>query len=320
MRRALLVTLAAAIGLAALVPLSSGSPAAAGTSARPKVLFVGDSMGVGLAKFMKANAVPDYDADYQIINKADGACNIGIGTILAYTGIAIPSGLCADWQTYWPQLIAQKDPDVVVLVTGGWEQPDRWAKAPTCNPNCPIPKFRLTQAKGNQRYYKKLTEAVNVLRAGGARVVVVSEPYVDAPVPLPEPTPDLPSVYWNLLWEPYPATPPAAWEPPTPGVSYISGKLKVEALVALQQAVKANEFATVKKVSVFSFLTPLSPGGSTFADSICPPPYQPGHTPCPVALVDVRKDDGYHLTDAGNKIIADLFNVRLRQLLKLPPL
>ena len=110
MRRALLVIAAAALLGAAIVPVATGGPAAAGS--RPTVLVLGDSMAIGLVDYMKASAA-GYDDDYRLIKKADGACNIGRGTLLTYTQQAIPSGACDDWKTRWPGYVNQYDPDVV---------------------------------------------------------------------------------------------------------------------------------------------------------------------------------------------------------------
>lgn len=332
MRRALLVAIAACLLGAALAPIAADEqPAGAGGSGRPKVLILGDSMAIGLIEFMKGSTTPDYDADYRLIDKSDGACNIGRGTLLTYVQTAIPSGACDDWKTRWPGYITQYDPEVVVVITGGWDITDRWSTPPTsCNPGplCPVPNQRISQAKGNQNYYRKLRDAIGLLRAGGAKVVVVSEPYVNPLEPTPNDESPLPPAYHNIHWEPYPDTAPgpspewpAGWRPPTTGATYISSRIKVNALVAQQELVKAQEYGDVKKVSVFSFLDLLSPGGNSYADEICEPVTVPPTTACaPEDKVLVRFTDGYHLMPAGNQIVADAFDARLRKLLKLPAL
>lgn len=323
------MTAAVALLGAAIVPVATGGPAAAGS--RPTVLVLGDSMAIGLVNYMKGSTTPAYDADYRLINKSDGACNIGRGTLLTYRRTAIPSGACDDWKTRWPGYINQYDPDVVVLITGGWEITDRWSTPPTsCNPGplCPVPNQRISQAKGNQNYYRKLRDAIGLLRAGGAKVVVVSEPYVNPLEPTPNEESQLPPEFHNIHWEPYPDTPPgpsaewpAGWREPTTGATYISSRVKVNALVAQQELVKQQEYGDIKKVSVFSFLDLLSPGGNSYATDVCAPVSAPPTTACPPEdLVPIRAADGYHLTPGGNQIVADAFDARLRKLLKLPPL
>lgn len=316
--RQLVLTLASLALAAVGVAFDPGDDASAGEP--PKVMIFGDSMAIGLFNYMNGN--PDY-AGYELIDSADGACNIGRGLILTYSRQVITSGVCDDWQTRWPQEIAQQDPDVAILITGGWDITDRYKQQPSqCSPGpwCPPPPFRISQEKGDERYAKKLELAIQTLGAGGAHVIVASEPYVNPKRPTPESGP-----IQNVHWEPYPDTKPGptaawpdGWKRPTKGASYISSRIKIDALIAQQDAVISNEFPGNPKVERFSFLDPLSPNGNQYARKICPPPYAPGDSPCSVEVVLVRASDGYHLQPAGNQIVADELDARLREILELP--
>ncbi|HYV59396.1 MAG TPA: hypothetical protein VFA62_04925, partial [Acidimicrobiia bacterium] len=124
MRTRLLVLSAAVVAaacLAATVPSVAGA-APAKTKPKVKVLVLGDSVGQGLALRMQR------DKRLAVTNAASVNCTLAAGAdaLESYKdGSVIGSG-CPDWRTAWPPIVQQAQPDVVLVVTGGWEIVDRW--------------------------------------------------------------------------------------------------------------------------------------------------------------------------------------------------
>jgi hypothetical protein len=266
------------------------------------VLFVGDSMGKQIAATIQTT--PQYFAGYTAIDRTKGACTLSRGIMLGYSRDLFggPGTNCNDWPAEFAQYVQQDDPDVIVLVVGGWDRVDRWGKglpAP-CSPGpwCPPPKFRITQPKGDARFLKNLTRAVEILRTSGVPVIIATEPYSNSKLPN-QGTPK------NAYWEPYSPTPPGptakwprGWRNPMKDGStpYISGRAKSDRIYQLVAQAKNTTFPADADVVIFS-MNPLLTVGGEFAGKICPWPGPVDPPPCPKAeRVPSRLADGGHLS------------------------
>lgn len=312
MTRRLGILLAALALVATGVALAPGDDASAG-GGEPRILFVGDSMGKQLAATMQV--YPQYQG-YTAIDRTKGACTLSRGIMLGYNrDLYGGAGTnCADWPNEFAQYVAQDDPDVIVLVVGGWDRPDRWGKSlpVRCDPGpwCPAPKFRITEPMGDARFLKSLERAVDVLHATGVPVIVATEPYSNPKQPN-QGTPK------NAYWEPYPSTPPGpsakwpkGWRSPMRGASYISGRVKSDRIIQLTHQAKNTTFATNPEIHVFD-MNPLLDIGGEFAGKICPWPGPVDPPTCPdSAEVKSRLDDGAHLSqDAQIYVIEPLLDL-----------
>ncbi len=319
-RRAALVLTALSLAAGALVvaptPASAGDP--------PKLMIFGDSMAKSLAKYLDANY-----PGYEVIDETRGACHLSKGVVLGYNRYLYGDNTaCWDWTTAWPAAVARDDPDVVIVLTGGWEMPARWGESPPaeCSPGpyCPKPKFLLTTPKGNERYRSKLEQAITKVGALGAEVVVVTEPYHKPPGPRPEVGPNgepLPRYAKYVYWEPYQANPPGptnqwpkGWRNPMKDGStpYISGRLKTQHLVAI-----AHQVVTAMadpNVHIFDLGTYLNKTSDAYTKRVCPPPGPPDPSSCANPVV-AREADGSHLTEAGNQIVSGPLNTFILGLL-----
>jgi hypothetical protein len=306
--RRLVPSLAALALVAGGFALTPANGASAG-GPPPRIVFVGDSMG----KQLYGTIFWEYIGEYVPIDQTKGACTLSRGTILGYNRDLYggPGTNCHDWPAAFGQPVANADPDVIVLVVGGWDRPDRWGKTlpVPCSPGpwCPAPKFRITQPKGDARFLKNLTRAVETLRQHGVPVIVATEPYSKPKTPN-QGTPK------NAYWEPYDATPPGpteawpkGWRSPMKDGStpYISGRTKSERIIQLADQMKATSFAGDPDVVRFS-MNPLLSVNGEYVARICP---FPGPlVACPAQdRVRSRLEDGAHLAkEAEYYVLAEL--------------
>jgi lysophospholipase L1-like esterase len=241
----LFTALAATACLAASAP---GVAVAAPAKAKPKVkvLVLGDSVGQGLAlKGLQK------DKRIETVNAASVNCTLadGANSLESYKdGTVIGSG-CPDWRTAWPPIVQQTQPDVVLVVTGGWEIVDRWFDNP---PGVGLPST-IQDPAFQQSIANTHKEAASLLSATGAKVAFTNMQYINPPEALPAP-PGVNGIQ-EIWWEPYGPTPPPNWAPPRPGQQFIASKVKTDALnkvladLGSQGAIKVydlNRFADPK--------------------------------------------------------------------------
>jgi hypothetical protein len=112
------------------------------TAAAPlRVLMLGDSVS--------------YDAEPGVlaILRATGAVDASAVDILGF-GLTTPT---YDWRTAWPQLIEDRDPELVTLLYGSWDE-------------------GFVTASGVDAYRALLDDAVGILTSRGARVLLIGYP------------------------------------------------------------------------------------------------------------------------------------------------
>jgi hypothetical protein len=144
---------------------------AAFTTNPVRFLLLGDSvaltMGIGLSDHSKQHY------GVTVNNVAPLGCdldpNLMINTVGA-VGIAPPG--CKNWRTVWAKQVADYKPQVVGVELGRWEVADHLYQGTWTHIGQPLWDDHLTS---------ELNQAVKILSAGGAKVVLFTFPYVDPP-------------------------------------------------------------------------------------------------------------------------------------------
>jgi lysophospholipase L1-like esterase len=230
----LLVAVAAAQGVAGAAP--------AKTKPKIKVLVLGDSVGQGLALRMQR------DKRVAVTNAASVNCTLagGANSLESYKdGIVIGSG-CPDWRTAWPPLVQQSQPDVVLVVTGGWEIVDRWFDNP---PGVGLPST-IQDPQFAQSISDTHKEAASLLSTTGAKVAFTNMQYINPPEALPAP-PGVNGIQ-EIWWEPYGPTPPPNWVAPRPGQPFLASKVKTDALNKILADLSSQGAITVYDLNKFA--------------------------------------------------------------------
>ena len=151
-----------------------GPPPTAGTTstsapapALVHALLIGDSMAVTLAPGLSTDSAAWGVA---IDDEAALGCDLDPATTVDINGGPGPAGQgCADWATHWQSLVDRLNPDVVAVELGRFETANRlyngsWTSA--------------GQAAFDAHLRAEMLRVVDVLSSRGARVVLLTLPYV----------------------------------------------------------------------------------------------------------------------------------------------
>jgi hypothetical protein len=250
-----------------------------------------------------------------------GACTISGGWLSQYNRTANSTPNCYDWQVRFQGYNAY-NPELVILLTGGWEIMDRWTNQPCSTTDtffCAAPDRQWANPDGvtglaaaKAAYRTALQGAINIFRSGGAKVLVVNQAYIKPPV-VSQPVP--------IYWEPYgPVIPPAGWTTPVLLAQFGPSKIKVNNFNAeLAAAVTAvGDPTNVQMFDAWNLFSPelgeAAGGTRGYSPSICidltnpadPLQYaqsNPAACPAPSQPVVVRNADGGHFTEAGDQAL-----------------
>ncbi|HMF03240.1 MAG TPA: hypothetical protein VKH17_00385 [Acidimicrobiia bacterium] len=338
MRKFILLAAGVLLSVGTLAACIGGPPPPPPTDPHD-VLVVGDSVAFAFGCVLGDTITGDTQTScparpgYTTKNMAIGACTTyGTQVLLYNTGTAsvpncdtTPAG--NDNMT-WTQAADFFVPKVVIINTAGWEIVDRWDGDTSGAPNdqwgasgCSI------QNPCNQQYQNAavgytnaLFSAISAFRSRGAKVIVATSPYEDGLAPEPDPATTPPGLGCSW-WEPYPPSPPTAsggnctgnaqagtggaWRAPFPGLTYRSGRTKLDQLNEATAFVKSQYFNGDSNVRIFPFKEHFNGPNNIYTDYVCPPPHD-RDTPA-VLQTDVRPgsptigqqvylcDDGSHL-------------------------
>ncbi len=285
MKARILALAAAATVVGALIP----GPVAAlgGAGERPKVLVLGDSIGQGYARGLER------EGTFETVNAASVNCSlITTGLLQSYRHDATPDGTlpqaCDNWRTEWPALVEQNQPDIVLVVTGGWEIVNRWFGDPAASPAA-----SLRDKEFRDTFSAAYTEAAELLSAGGAEVVFTTSWYINPP--RAQPYQEVNPTVYDIWWEPYgPDAPPPNWAAPVEGQEFVPSKEKIERLNKLKLKVGKKTEATT--IDVNKFVSP----DREYTDTI--------------DGVYVRDGDLSHFNEEGNDIIAEYIAPKLQKI------
>jgi hypothetical protein len=138
----------------------------------PRLLIVGDSVAVDVALGMARWGDDHPRARVRLESGARAGCPIARGGSYRIKGDVRLLGADCDWGPRFPQLVAARRPDVVVVMTGLWEVADR--RLPGDD------RFRHVGDPGVDRFVLiELLTAIDVLGAQGASVALVLQPHVE---------------------------------------------------------------------------------------------------------------------------------------------
>jgi len=151
-------------------PASAGAIEAAPTTvpAAPRVMIVGDSVAYSLAPGLRAEADR---RGWRLWNVAVPGCGLSsdVGDHWDGVGWRLHEDRCdPPWRARWPLQVAAFRPDVVVMLVGTQDIFDRRINGQV---------VEFDTLAGTLLARADLDEAISVLSAGGARVVVLTTPY-----------------------------------------------------------------------------------------------------------------------------------------------
>jgi peptidoglycan/LPS O-acetylase OafA/YrhL len=151
----------------ARAPDASPRPVSATAPAPPRIMLVGDSMADSLAPGLaRAAATNGFEFWNGSVLGCGLATDVGERLIDGWTNSdlrCIPG-----WRERWPQHIADWHPDVVVVLVGAQEPYDRRLNGH---------EYHFDEQDGYDLARGELLDAVDVLGAQGARVVLLTSPY-----------------------------------------------------------------------------------------------------------------------------------------------
>ncbi len=149
------------------------------TPARPvRVLMVGDSMTMIMANGLSVESTA-WGVD--IFNEAVVGCDLFPEGLVRFQGnTTTRAGGCATWPFLWPTLLTKYQPDVVAIGVGRWEVADRQINGTWYSIADPILQHAIID---------QLNRAVAVAGSQGAKVALLTLPYVQQTTTAPDGTP-----------------------------------------------------------------------------------------------------------------------------------
>ncbi|MHB1444713.1 MAG: SGNH/GDSL hydrolase family protein, partial [Acidimicrobiales bacterium] len=161
---------------------ASGSGLASGPGAHAtqpvRAMLVGDSIGVTLAEGLQVGSL---SWGVLLDNQAALGCDLDPTTTVNINGAPGPAGQgCAHWASHWAQLVRAEDPDVVAVEMGRFETANRLFHGRWVSVGNPAFDAHL-QAE--------LVKAIDILSSRGAKVVLMTLPYVDQTTEQPDGSP-----------------------------------------------------------------------------------------------------------------------------------
>jgi peptidoglycan/LPS O-acetylase OafA/YrhL len=146
-----------------------------GIELRTRVMLVGDSIAGSLAPGVGRRAPTD---DFFFFDATVAGCGLTSDRGERWVGDwELPNDRCLpEWRVRWPQHIAEFDPDIVLLLLSAHDAVDRRIDGQ---------EVAFDSPQGEELMRKDLRDAIDVLTARGARVIVLNAPYNRQPWRLP---------------------------------------------------------------------------------------------------------------------------------------
>jgi hypothetical protein len=160
-----------------------------------KLLLAGDSQMLTLGEGLQISSERKFGVS--VFNGAVLGCDLDPGMEIMESGQLMRSSTnCTNWRTVWPRVARQKHSAVVALLIGRWELFDHFYKHHWTH---------VGQTAWDRHLENELREAVELLAATGAKVVLFTAPYDNPPVEgangstFPENLPSRVTAYNQLL-------------------------------------------------------------------------------------------------------------------------
>jgi hypothetical protein len=134
-----------------------------------RLLIVGDSIALTLGEGLSVNSQSDYGVT--INDNATLGCDLEPQLRIHNTGsVTTDVQGCGEWRGLWPFLVERLRPQVVALGLGRWEVTDHLLNGHWVHIGEPVWDKKLTS---------DLEQAIAILHSFGARVVLLTMPYID---------------------------------------------------------------------------------------------------------------------------------------------
>ncbi|MGL3151570.1 SGNH hydrolase domain-containing protein [Microbacterium sp. A82] len=128
------------------------------------VLVVGDSLAHALGEGMAAVVAAGEPRNVTIVNAAIGGCGILLPEQQQVGGVMAPTNPeCNTWQTRWPELVQEYQPDYVYFTTSFWDVAQQILEEGDVATS-------IADEDVQQRWIDNASEAIDTLSAGGAHV------------------------------------------------------------------------------------------------------------------------------------------------------
>jgi peptidoglycan/LPS O-acetylase OafA/YrhL len=153
-------------------------PAGVTASHPERALIIGDSMALTLEEGLHVDASA---WGVVIDNGARLGCDLDPQTTVNVMGtVSLAARGCPQWRASWTRLVAQTNPDVVVVLLGRWESLDRlygghWT--------------HVGEPAFDAHLQAELGEVINIASAGGAKVAFLTLPYIAQTTSQPDGSP-----------------------------------------------------------------------------------------------------------------------------------
>lgn len=140
-----------------------------------RTLVVGDSVALNVGYGLELWRQAEPGRDLVVGNGGQLGCAVARGGSYRYLNEVNTLGERCNWaaESLWPRMVASVDPDVAVIVSGIWEVADRLLPGDTKWRHVGDPVF-------DHHYLSELLSAIDFLGAGGATVVLVTYPHIQA--------------------------------------------------------------------------------------------------------------------------------------------
>ncbi len=151
----------------------------AGAFAAHPVRFAlfGDSVALTLEVGLNVDSVSRYGV--RVLNGSWLGCDLD-DVEINVSGVVGPATPSCGWQSFWAHLMVRDRPEVTGLLLGRWEVTDHLYQGHWVHVGDPVWDRHLTS---------ELDQAVGILSAGGAKVVLFTMPYVQPPYERADGTP-----------------------------------------------------------------------------------------------------------------------------------
>jgi len=150
--------------------------AAGAFSGRPiRFLLVGDSLAVTAGEGLTLGSVDHFGV--QVVNKGVLGCDLDNLDAISSDQTDIPVSSCRQWQTLYAHEVNQFAPEVVGFMAGRFELTDHLVGTRVVS---------IDQPAWQDHLVTEIDHVVEVLSAGGARVVLFTMPYIDPPQEAPD--------------------------------------------------------------------------------------------------------------------------------------
>jgi peptidoglycan/LPS O-acetylase OafA/YrhL len=163
----LAVTVTPSATASASLPPPPTHSTGADTANPERAVLIGDSMAVTLGRGLGVDAT---DWGISIDNAAAVGCDLDPESTVNVMGVVSKASQgCPQWRTNWARLVAQTDPDVVVVLLGRWESIDRLYNGRWTH---------IGEPAFDAHLQSELSQIISIASSRGAQIAFLTLPYI----------------------------------------------------------------------------------------------------------------------------------------------